>query len=129
MRIARPIADVFDFVADARNDPQWCSKVRSSELVSTLAGAGAAYAVVHKPVPGRPARSMKMTCTAFERPARIEWRQDDGTDVFLVTYSLEEFGDRSRLTQKSEATLGSSRLLRPVYRWGIGRDMTEQLEA
>jgi uncharacterized protein YndB with AHSA1/START domain len=129
VRLARPAVEVFDFVADARNDPQWCSKVRSVELVSTTAGEGAEYAVVHKPVPGRPARSMKMTCTAFERPRAISWRQDDGTDVFLVTYTLEELGDRSRLTQRSEAELGSSRLLRPLYRRGIGRDMAKQLEA
>jgi uncharacterized protein YndB with AHSA1/START domain len=129
VRLARPAVEVFDFVADARNDPQWCSKVRSVELVSPTAGLDASYAVVHKPVPGRPARKMEMTCTAFERPRTISWRQDDGTDVFLVTYTIEALGDRSRLTQRSEATLGSSRLLRPLYRRGIGRDMTNQLEA
>jgi uncharacterized protein YndB with AHSA1/START domain len=129
VRLARPAVEVFDFVADARNDPQWCSKVRSVELVSPTAGLDASYAVVHKPVPGRPARKMEMTCTAFERPRSISWRQDDGTDVFLVTYTIEELGDRSRLTQRSEAQLGSSRLLRPVYRRGIGRDMAKQLDS
>lgn len=127
VRLSRPAVEVFDFVADARNDPQWCPKVSSVELVSATAGAGAEYAVVHKPVPGRPARSMKMTCTAFDRPSRIEWRQDDGTDVFLVTYSLEGLGDRCRLTQHSDAQLGSAQVLRPIYRWGIGRDMAKQL--
>jgi uncharacterized protein YndB with AHSA1/START domain len=129
IRLARPAVEVFDFIADARNDPQWCPKVRSVELVSPTAGLDASYAVVHKPVPGRPERKMEMTCTAFERPTSLAWREDDGTDLFLVTYTIEELGDRSRLTQRSEAQLGSSRLMRPVYRRGISRDVSKQLDA
>jgi uncharacterized protein YndB with AHSA1/START domain len=127
VRIARPADEVFSFVADARNDPQWCPKVRSVELEAGL-GEGARYSVVHKPVPGRPERKMQMTCTAYEKPSRIEWREEDGVDVFTVTYAIEALGDRSRLTQTSVGQLGSSRLLRPLYRRGIGRDLEKQLE-
>jgi hypothetical protein len=55
--IARYADEVFAFVADARNDPRWCPKVRSVALMSGDGpGAGARYAVVHKPVPGKPER-------------------------------------------------------------------------
>jgi uncharacterized membrane protein len=64
--IARPVEEVFAFVADARNDQRWCPKVRS------------------------------------------------------VT---------TRMRQASRATLGAPRLLGPLYRAGIGRDIARQLKA
>lgn len=126
--IARPAAEVFRFVADARNDPRWCRKVRSVE--GGEPGEGARYAVVHKPVPLRPERRMSMTCVAFEPPRRIVWREEDGTDIFHVTYELEELGSgRMRMTQRSRFDLGAPRLLHPLFRAGIGRDVAGQLKA
>ena len=80
IEIGRPLEEVFRFVADARNDPRWCRKVQSVE--GGEPGMGARYAVVHKPVPGKPAREMEMTCVGCDAPGRIEWLQEDGTDVF-----------------------------------------------
>jgi hypothetical protein len=88
------------------------------------------YAVVHKPVPGKPERQMEMTRVGFDEPVRVEWREDDGVDVFEVTYSLTDLGGgRTRMRQVSRATLGAPRLLRPLYRVGIGRDVAGQLKA
>ena len=51
IEIQRPVDEVFDFLLDARNDPDWCHKVQSVELVSRDGpGTGARYRVVHKPV-------------------------------------------------------------------------------
>jgi uncharacterized protein YndB with AHSA1/START domain len=129
VEIDRPIEAVFSFVADAANDPRWCPKVKSVSLVSgSGSGEGARYAVVHKPVPGKPEREMEMTCVAADPPHRVEWLEDDGTDVFRVSYSLESLAEsRTRMTQTSEASLGSSKLMRPIYRAGIGRDIAGQL--
>lgn len=125
VEISRPVADVFAFVSDPSNDPRWCRKVRSVEQV----GDGR-YAVVHKPVPGKPARRMEMTCVGSEEPVRVEWREDDGVDVFEVTYSLTDLGGgRTLMRQVSRARLGVPRLLRPLYRVGIGRDVAGQLKA
>jgi uncharacterized protein YndB with AHSA1/START domain len=123
VEIARPVEDVFAFVADARNDPRWCPKVRSVEQVD-----GDRYAVVHKPVPGKPERRMDMTRVSMEPPRRIEWLEEDGVDVFRVSYELEATAGGTRLTQRSSAELGSSRLLRPLYKAGIGRDVARQLK-
>ena len=122
VEITLPVEAVFTFVADARNDPRWCPKVKSVELVE-----GDLYAVVHKPVPGKPERQMDMRRVAVDPPRRIEWREEDGVDVFDVTYELEDLGGRTRLTQRSVAQLGAPRLLRPIYRAGIGRDIDRQL--
>jgi uncharacterized protein YndB with AHSA1/START domain len=120
---------VFDFVADARNDPQWCPKVISTDQADGNGpGPDARYAVVHKPIPGRPSRQMAMTCRAVERPSRIEWHEDDGKDSFHVTYTLEDVGGSTRFTQTSVATLSTPALLAPIMRHGIGRDIGHQLK-
>jgi uncharacterized protein YndB with AHSA1/START domain len=130
--IERPVEFVFAFVADARNDPRWCPKVRSVAQVSGDGpGPDARYAVVHKPVPGKPARQMEMTCAGYDPPRRIEWREDDGTDLFEVVYKLEDRGGGggTLMRQTSRATIGAPRLLHGLYRIGIGRDIARQLKA
>jgi uncharacterized protein YndB with AHSA1/START domain len=128
IRIARPVQEVFDYVAEPRNDPRWCRKVISVEQIAgTGPGPGSRYAVVHRPVPGRAPRKLDHSCLAWERPRRIEWREDDGTDAFLVEYSLEATPDGTRFRQRSDAELGAGRLLRPLFRIGIGRDIAAQL--
>jgi uncharacterized membrane protein len=126
VEIERPIDEVFAFVADARNDPRWCPKVRS--VTGGEPGQGSTYVVVHKPVPLKRERRMEMRCTRFEPPRLIEWREDDGTDVFEVVYELSENGDgRTRMKQRSDAEIGAPRLLHPLFRAGIGRDLERQL--
>src|SRR3954471_8245351 len=124
IEIARPVGEVFDFVADARNDVRWCPRVRSVERLDE-----GRYEVVHKPVPGRPARRMEMTRVAADPPRRLEWREDDGTDVFGVTYSLTPTASGGTLLrQRSDATIGAvPRWLHPLWRCGIGRDVARQL--
>jgi uncharacterized protein YndB with AHSA1/START domain len=128
IEIDRPVGEVFDFVADPRNDPRWCRKVLSGDQVAGVApGAGSRYAVVHKPVPGRPARDLDHLCVAFERPHRLQWREDDGTDVSVVEYSLEATPAGTCFWQRSDAELGAARLLQPIFRAGIRRDIAGQL--
>jgi uncharacterized protein YndB with AHSA1/START domain len=130
VEIDRPLAEVFAFVSDSRNDPRWCRKVLSVEQVAGDGpGLGARYAVVHRPVPLRPARRMQLSCTAWNPPHRLELREDDGTDIFLVTYELDDMGGCTRVTQRSNATIGAPRLLHPAMKAGIGRDIAGQLKA
>jgi uncharacterized protein YndB with AHSA1/START domain len=128
--IDRPVDVVFAFVSDPRNDPRWCHKVVSVDQVAGDGPApGSGYAVVHKPVPGRPERRMQYECVAWERPRRIDWRENDGADLIRVTYELEDLGGRTRMTQRDDAELGAPRLLRPIFKAGIGRDIERQLAA
>jgi carbon monoxide dehydrogenase subunit G len=122
IEIARPPEEVFQFVADPRNDPRWCPKVQSVE------GNGDRYEVVHKPVPLRPARRLDMRRVGSEPPHRIEWTQDDGTDRFRVTYELEPTAGGTRFRQISDAEIGAvPKPLHPLWRHGIGRDLQRQL--
>jgi uncharacterized protein YndB with AHSA1/START domain len=134
VEIERPVEEVFAFVADPTGDPRWCPKVKSVSPVGGGGdggpGRGACYAVVHKPVPLRPERRMEMTCVGWDPPRLLEWREEDCTDVFLVSYELEPLdgGRRTRFTQRSNAEIGAPRLLHPLFRHGIGRDVAGQLK-
>jgi len=126
--VERTPTDVFDFVADACNDPLWCPKVISTRRrAGSGPGAGAVYDVVHKPVPGRPSRAMAMTCRSLMWPSQVEWHEDDGKDSVVVTYTLEDLDPSTRFTQRSLATLSTPGFLAPIMRHGIGRDIQHQL--
>lgn len=130
VRIERSIDDVFAYVSDPRNDPAWCRKVQSVEQVEGSGpGLGARYAVVHRPIPVRPPRRMDYACTGWLPPRSIEWREDDGTDVFLVTYELEVVGSSTLFTQRDDARVGAPRLVHPILRRGIRHDIARQLRA
>lgn len=127
--IARGVDDVFAYLADARNDPQWCPKVLRTDLLAGEGpGPGARYGVTHRPIPLRPAREMDHVCVAWTPPTRIEWREDDGTDVIAVTYELEDLGGATRVTQRSDAELAAPAFLHPLMRLGIGHDIARQLK-
>ena len=123
MRIARSVVvdghieDVFDFVADPLNDPAWCAKVLVVDQVEGDGpGPGAAYEVLHR-------------CLSWERPHRIAWREDDGADVIDVEYDLEAIWTSTRFTQRDEIVrLGAPRILRPLMKAGIRRDIERQLQ-
>src|SRR5438093_12693641 len=136
MRIVRAVVidchieDVFAYVADPVNDPEWCEKVLAVEQVEGSGpGPGTRYAVVHRPIPLRPPRRMAQTCLAWDPPRRIEWREDDGVDLFHVIYELETIWTWTRLTQPSDVFLGTPRVLHPLLKAGIGRDVARQLRA
>src|SRR5215210_5431948 len=122
IEIARPVDEVFAFVADARNDVRWCHKVRSVDRLDE-----GRYEVVHKPVPLQAARRMEMRRVELDPPRRIEWVEDDGKDVFRVTYELEPTDGGTRLRQRSDANVSAPRPLHPLFKRGIGRDVARQL--
>jgi uncharacterized protein YndB with AHSA1/START domain len=69
--ISRPVEDVFDFVADERNEPRYNPRmVRAEQISSGPIGAGTRF---HAELKGRVGRSMPMTVefTEFERPRRL----------------------------------------------------------
>jgi hypothetical protein len=128
--IDRHIEEVFDFVADPLNDPEWCAKVLSVDQVEGDGpGRGARYDVLHRPIPLRPPRRLVHTCVDWEPPVCVVWHEDDGTDVFDVTYELASVWTATRLTQHDVVRLGAPRPLHPILRAGIGRDVARQLRA
>jgi uncharacterized protein YndB with AHSA1/START domain len=69
--INRPVEDVFDFVADERNEPRYNPKMRRAELISEgPIGVGTRFRAETASM-GR-AVQMVIEFTGFERPRRIE---------------------------------------------------------
>ena len=129
IEIARSPQEVFAFVSDPRNDPLWCPKVQSVEVVGdSVAGEGARYVVVHRPVPFLAPRRMDYRVLDWSPPSRIVWREDDGHDVIRVEYLIEPSDLGTRFTQRDEAELGAPRMLHPFMRIGIGVDVGRQLK-
>ena len=68
--IERPIEEVFDFVADERNEPRYNPRMLSAELVSEEPiGVGSRFRAELK-TPGR-TMSMTVQFTDFDRPRRL----------------------------------------------------------
>lgn len=68
--IARPVEEVFDFVADQRNEPRYNARMlRAEKLTDGPLGAGTRF---RAEIEGR-RRPVEMTieCTEYERPRRL----------------------------------------------------------
>jgi len=128
VEIDRPIEQVFDYVADARNDPRWCPKVLSCDQIEGDGpGAAARYRARHRPSRLKPGAELEIQVTAYERPRRLRWREEDEDGVFDVTYELEPTAEGTRFTQRSEIDWKLSRLLRPMAARMVPRHVDEQL--
>lgn len=101
--IADSPQEVWGFIADARNDPQWCDKVDSVEQVAGDGPGGEArYRVLHRPIRHRKAKELAVTVEEYEPPRELRLREEDDDAVIEVTYRLEEAGEGTELTQIDE---------------------------
>jgi len=124
IEIDRPIDEVYAFVSAPEYDTQWCPKVRSVE-----ADGEGRWSVVHKPIPLRPARTLRHTLVSASPPTELRWHEDDGHDVLDVTYELESLDPtRTRLTQRDVVAAGAPRILHGLIRRGIAHDVGNQLK-
>jgi hypothetical protein len=123
IEIARQRADVFDFVADHRNDPRWCRKVKAVEPVRD-----GAWRIWHKPIPLRPAALLETTHLRMNRPSYLAMREEDDVSVFDVEYRLDETASGTVLIQVSQFKWKKlPRLLQRVLALGVRRDVAGQL--
>ena len=126
--IARPAEAVWIFIADGRNDPQWCDKVVSVEQVAGDGpGRDARYRVIHRPVRLKKPKELAVTVEEFEPPRRMRLRQKDDDGVFDVTYELEATAAGTRLTQRDEIEWRIPRFQLPIARYMVSRDVQRQL--
>ena len=87
VRIARPIEDVFAFVSDAANLPQWNSAVQAVRKTSEgERGVGSTY-VMDRELPSGKARN-EFEIVACERPTEFSIRTTSGPTPFGYSYRL-----------------------------------------
>jgi uncharacterized protein YndB with AHSA1/START domain len=128
--IARPIEDVWDFIADLRNDPHWCEKVESVDQVSGEGpGPAARYRVTHRPIRLKKPKELTVTIEEYSPPSSMRLREEDDDGVFNVTYELEPVAEGTRITQHDRIEWKIPRFQHPIARRMVSRDIAGQLEA
>jgi uncharacterized protein YndB with AHSA1/START domain len=96
--ILRPPDEVFAFLADPRNDPRWCNRVRSVEAV----GEGE-YRVMHKPLRIQPRPyELHVRLVASDPPRHIRWEERDRDGTLVVDYVLVPRAGGTRFTQRTD---------------------------
>lgn len=118
--INRPVEDVFDFVADERNEPQYNREMLQSELISDgPIGPGSRFQAVMS-MRGKPV-TMTIEFTAYERP----WLLASSTHLSnmeiqgALTFDPIPEGTRMRWSWDLHP-LGALKLLTPFVIW-MGR--------
>jgi hypothetical protein len=118
--IGRSVEDVFDFVADQRNEPQYNPRmVRAAKVTDGPVGKGTVFRSAAKSM-GRTAE-MRIELTGYDRPTRLASRtimrqaDVDGTLTFEPALS----GTRMRWSWHVRPK-GAVRLMAPLIRW-LGR--------
>lgn len=118
--IDRPATEVFDFVADERNEPRYNSKMLSVEkMTDGLIGSGTRFRAQMRL--GRRTRPMDVELTTFERPTRLGSRASFAgviTDGEL-TFAPVDGATLMRWTW-DVAPSGAMRLFGPLVAW-MGR--------
>ena len=128
IEIARPVTDVFDVVADPRNDHRWCERVERCEQVGgSTPEVGARYEARHRPSLHRP-HTRRIEIVELDRPRRIVSVQEDQVGRFTIAYELEPTpSGGTRLTQRDEIEWRVPRVGRPLARRIVNRHIGAQL--
>jgi len=101
VEIRRPVEDVFGFVADPRNDPGWCERVKwCRQVAGERPDRGARYEALHKPSGYPRAHIRRIEVLEIEEPRFVRWRQADRLADFDIAYELEAVDGGTRLTQR-----------------------------
>jgi uncharacterized protein YndB with AHSA1/START domain len=126
--IARPVEDVFDFVADQRNEPTYNPRmVRVQKLTPGPITQGTRWSAVVKS--GRRTMDLTITVTDFARPTRLSSTTTMSTAEIrgAVTFDPHPAGTRMEWTWDLRPT-GALRLLGPVLGY-VGRRQEAQIWA
>ncbi|GLY08734.1 SRPBCC family protein [Actinoplanes sp. NBRC 101535] len=112
--VARPVGEVFDFVADERNEPlynPWMARV--DKLSPGPVGAGTRWvAVIHYLGRDTP---METTVVSYRRPRRLETRTRMSGAEIVGTVTFEERSTGTHLAWDWDVRLaGPQRLLAPL---------------
>ena len=103
--IARPVEDVFDFVADQRNEPSYNPKMTASAMLTDgPIGVGTRFAATvlsrGKPLP------VTIEVTGFDRPRRIASRSVMAGAIVDGQMQFEPISGGTRLSWDWKVTIG-----------------------
>lgn len=99
--VIRPAEEVFRYVADLRNEPNWHVDVAAVPVeTDPVPVVGKTYAVKFKPFMGK--SDGTFTAVEVEPPTRVVYRADFAGLHPLITYTVEPVGEDTRFTRVVE---------------------------
>jgi uncharacterized protein YndB with AHSA1/START domain len=120
--IARPPEEVFDRMADARNEPSWNSQVSRSELVSGAPiGSGSRFVTVNR------GKEYAATITTYERPNALGFEVSGKQMEITASFRLRPSGSGTAMT--AEWDMRPKGIYRLVFRATLAvvrRDLDRQ---
>jgi carbon monoxide dehydrogenase subunit G len=119
--IARPVNDVFDYVSDVRNDPNWHTDVLEASTAGPgPIGSGTVFNTKFKPFMGKSEGTM--TVSEYEPPTRTVLKGRLGKMAPTITYSFAAEGSGTRLTRRVEVDPpGIMRIMAPLMKPMMGK--------
>ncbi len=123
--IARPRTEVFDLMADARNETVWNSQVASSELVSDEPiGLGSRFVTVNR------GQSYVATITTYDPPHEIAFDVVGKTLKIVGRFRFADLSGNTVLRANFDMTpLGFMKVLLPLMSPMVRRDFPKQLNS
>lgn len=120
--IARPPAEVFDRLADARNEPAWNSQVTRSELLSDQPiGQGSRFVTVNR---GKPYDS---TITTHRLPDQLVFEVTGKQLDITVAFTITPRGDGSHVVGDYDfRPKGAMKVMFPMMQPAVRKDLATQ---
>ena len=111
--IKRPISDVFNYLADVRNDVFWRDEIVSAEVTSE-GSFGVGSTGYHKSKQGGKELESTWKCIGFESPSYMEWELDSGAYLGSAGYRLKSLDENTEFIFEGTVTInGFARLFAP----------------
>jgi uncharacterized protein YndB with AHSA1/START domain len=111
--IARSPEEVFNFVADVRNDPKWHTDVLEATLDGASVAPGSVFTIRVKPQMGMTGGTVKVR--SYEPPRQIVFDVDMGKMKPTTTFTVQPEGSGARISRKVEMeTQGMMKLMAPL---------------
>lgn len=119
--IGRPVEEVFDFVADQSNEPQYSPQmVRAEKITPGPVGTGTTFRSAVASM-GRTAE-MLIECTSYDRPRRLASITTMQQADISYTLTFEPAGTSTRMRWSGQVhPKRAFRLLGPLITWMGGR--------
>jgi uncharacterized protein YndB with AHSA1/START domain len=105
VEVARPRAEVFGYVADARRLPEWNSAVTSVVPLGDTSGVAGRY-LMQRLLPTGPA-SNELEVVASGAPHELTIRTTTGPTPFTYRYEFTASGARTLVRLRAEVSLGA----------------------
>jgi uncharacterized protein YndB with AHSA1/START domain len=129
IEIDYPIEEVFDVIADPRNDHRWCPRAGACiQVVGDAPRTGARYELEHRPSLQRP-HTRRIEIVEFDRPRWMVSLQEDNVASFTISYILVPTPTGARLTQRDEIDWHIGLFSQPIGKRIVNRHIGDQLNS